>query len=178
MKKRTKRWLIAAGIAVGVVFLAMAGLVFGFPKYAAHARKAWKERALPQIASRANESAWVSKQIALLGDADAGQEDGLIAQGWLTDGMILMKSGEWLVYKSHCNKAPPHSVSDIFVAKGSDGKWYYSTCHFCVGMAALLMVQEDQPPNLAFFVKRYQLREFDGKSDECLKETKTFPTGY
>ena len=93
--------------------------------------------------------------------------------------MILMRSGEWLVYKSHCNKAPPHNVMDIFLAKGSDGKWYYTTCHFCLGMLALRMMQEElddeRPSDLAFFAKRYHLREFDGRSDECLKETKTFP---
>jgi hypothetical protein len=76
-------------------------------------------------------------------------------------------------------------VRDICLAKGSDGRWYYTTCHFCVGMIALMMMQEEvaqpyfpnpqQPPDLTFFISRYHLREFDGVSDECLKETKTFP---
>ena len=99
----------------------------------------------------------------------------VIAKGWLTDSMILMESGERLVYRSHCRKQAPRNVSDIFLAAGSDGKWYYTTCHFCVGMVALLMMQDEQPPDLAFFVERYHLQEFDGTSDDCLQETKTFP---
>jgi hypothetical protein len=175
MKKRTKGCLVAAGIVTGALLVGIAALILVFLKYSEHARRAWKEKALPEIASRAEDDAWLSAQIELLGNPDAGYEQGVIAQGWLTDGMILMGSGEWLVYKSHCSKAPPHIVRDICLAKGSDGKWYYTTCHFCVGMVALLMMQEEQPPDLEFFVKRYHLREFDGRSDECLKETKSFP---
>jgi len=175
MKKRTKGCLIAAGIVAGALAVGIAALILGFLKYSQYARRAWKEKTLPEIASRADDDAWVAAQIELLGNPDVGYEQGVLAQGWLTDGMILTASGEWLVYKSHCHKAPPHIVRDIFLAKGSDGKWYYTTCHFCVGMVALLMMQEEQPPDLAFFVKRYHLREFDGRSDECLKETKSFP---
>lgn len=92
--------------------------------------------------------------------------------------MILMQSGEWLVYKSHCNKRPPHYVSDIFLAKGSNGKWFYSTYHFCVGMLVLRMDQDIQPPSLDYFVTEYDLREFDGKSDECLKATRAWPASW
>ena len=97
--------------------------------------------------------------------------------GWLTDKLILMKSGEWLVYKSHCSKEEPHIVRDIFLAKGSDGKWYYSTFHFCVGMCVLRM-EETQPPNLSAFVHEYNLREFDGHSDESLRLTKSWPASW
>jgi hypothetical protein len=99
----------------------------------------------------------------------------VIVEGWLSEHLILMQSGEWLVYKSHCNKAPPHNVMDIFLAKGSEGKWYYSTCHFCVGMVGLRMTQDHQPLDLATFAKVYRLREFDGKSDACLGKTLTSP---
>lgn len=173
MDKRTKGWVIGAGIAAGVVALGVGGLVIGFARYEQRARRAWKEKALPEIASRADDSEWIAGQSRLLNDADAGFEQGVIGPGWLTDGMILMQSGEWLVYKSHCSKAAPHNVRDICLAKGSDGRWYYTTCHFCVGMVALVMMQEDQPPDLPYFVKRYHFREFDGESDECLKETET-----
>lgn len=147
----------------------------GVQKNVEPARKAWKEKAIPEITRRSGDREWVTNEIALLLSQDAGENGRVIAQGWLTDCMILMGNGEWLIYKSHCNKFPPHEVKDIFLAIGSDGKWYYSSCHFCVGMVALLMMQREQPPNLAFFAKRYYLYEFDGKSDECLKATKTFP---
>jgi len=34
---------------------------------------------------------------------------------------------------------------------------------------------ENQPATLAAFVKRYHLREFDGRSDACLQPTMTSP---
>lgn len=108
-----------------------------------------------------------------------GKTDGrVLEEGWLTDKIILTGSGEWLVYMSHCSKAKPHNVKDIFLAKGSDGKWYYSTFHFCVGMVGLRGEQETRPPDLKMFVHEYNLHEFDGKSDECLKETKTWPASW
>lgn len=124
----------------------------------------------------ADDGNWRAQEIEVL--TKRTNDSRVIAEGWLTDKLILMQSGEWLVYRSHCSKAKPHWVKDIFVARGSDGKWYYSTFHFCVGMCALLMDQETQPPNLAMFVHEYNLREFDGRSDECLKETKTWPASW
>ena len=179
MKKRRFQFgclLAACAFGVGLLLASLAWWFFGV---GGNARKGWKEGAIPEITQFANDKAWVSKEVALLMNPEMSSGSMIIAPGWLSKRMILMGSGEWLVYKSHCNKAPPHNVRDIFLAKGSNGKWYYSTCHFCIGMLALCMMQgelkDERPPDLAFFVKRYQLREFDGSSDECLKETKTFP---
>jgi hypothetical protein len=58
-------------------------------------------------------------------------------------------------------------VHDIFIAKGSDGKWYYTDFHFCVRM----MVLNDQPASLAEFKHRYFLAEFDGVSDAALERS-------
>lgn len=58
---------------------------------------------------------------------------------------------------------------DIFIGHGSDGKWYYSTFHFCVEKCVLQM--EPQPDSLAQLVNGYWLVPFDGKSDDCLKIT-------
>ncbi len=139
------------------------------------ARKAWKAQAIPEIAKLSNDSKWVTEEIALLGSGKSTASERIIANQWLTDRMILMASGEWLVYKSHCSEAPPHQVLDIFLAKGSNGKWYYSTCHFCVGMCALVMMQDVPPYDLATFARQYHLKEFDGVSDACLQQTQTFP---
>jgi hypothetical protein len=140
------------------------------------ARRHWKNDAIPAIANWSEDGSWRTQEIEILTKRTNDQR--VIAEGWLTDKMILMQSGEWLVYKSHCSKAEPHLVKDIFLARGSDGKWYYSTFHFCVGMVALLGEQETQPPTLAMFVHEYNLRQFDGRSDECLKETKTWPASW
>jgi hypothetical protein len=140
------------------------------------ARRHWKNDAIPTISAWAEDGSWRTQEVQMLTKRTNDQQ--VIAEGWLTDKMILMQNGEWLVYKSHCSKAKPHLVNDIFLARGSDGKWYYSTFHFCVGMCALLMLQETQPPNLAGFVHEYNLQEFDGRSDECLKETKAVPASW
>lgn len=139
------------------------------------ARLAWKESAIPEITRYADDPAWVKRDIAMLANESAKEGNTILAEPWLSDRMMLMKSGEWLVYRSHCHKEEPHDVEDICIAKGSNGRWYYSTCHFCVGMIALLMLQHEPPPDLESFLKRYQFREFDGHSNECLKTTKTFP---
>jgi len=139
------------------------------------ARREWKDKALPEISTLTSNKDWVDGEKDLLTNSQQKQNQRIMETGWLTDKMILMKSGEWLVYKSHCSKRPPKNVRDIFLANGSDGKWYYSTCHFCVALTTLRLNQQDPPKDLASFAKRYQLREFDGVSDDCLKETKELP---
>ena len=165
-------------IAAGLLLVALCAVAL--PWIVGHrlqaARRHWKNDAIPAIANWAEDRSWRTQEIEMLTKHTNDQR--VIAEGWLTDKMILMQSGEWLVYKSHCSKAKPHLVKDIFLAKGSDGQWYYSTFHFCVGMCALLMEQETQPPTLAMFVHEYNLRQFDGRSDECLKETKTWPASW
>ena len=82
--------------------------------------------------------------------------------------MILMRKGEWLAYTNVCRKQDRH-IYDLFLARGSDGRWYYSTYHFCIGMIVLRM--EEQPEDLAEFARTYFLRTFDGRSDDCLQKT-------
>ncbi len=175
MTKKKKRWLIAFGLVVALVAGIVVVLPWAFRQWQYMARKDWKEHALPGIVRLAEDKQWVSQEIALISKPQPADNRRIIAERWLSDNMILMRNGEWLVYRSHCGKEAPHNVRDIFIAKGSNGKWYYSTCHFCVGMIALMMIQEGPPFSLATFVRHYNLVEFDGKSDECLKETKVFP---
>ncbi|HTY87349.1 MAG TPA: hypothetical protein VMB80_07785 [Candidatus Acidoferrum sp.] len=170
MNRKTKAYFVAGVVLLGILAVAFASLAW-YPK---HARRAWKEAALPEIRQLADDSNWVSREIHSLGATNSGQGH-IIAERWLSDHMILMQDGEWLVYKSHCGKEAPHRVSDIFLAKGSNGKWYYSTCHFCVGMCVLVMLQDTPPIDLATFARVYHLKEFDGVSDACLLPTQTFP---
>jgi hypothetical protein len=169
--------LVKLGKIAGLLAIAVIMLTVVYSQYRQHARRAWKEGAIPEIARDADDPLWVSNQVALLRSSPPGDRH-IIAGPWLSDRMILMKTGEWLVYRSHCSKASPHQVSDIFLAKNSEGKWYYSTLHFCVGMIALVMIQETQPNTLSEFVKEYNLREFDGCSDECLKATASAPASW
>src|SRR5258705_13844255 len=89
-------------------------------------------------------------------------------RGWVGTNLLVMTNGDWLLYQNNCVKEPSH-LHDLFLARGSDGKWYYSTFHFCVDMivlrAGMWADQPDAPGSLAEFVKTYAVREFDGKSD-------------
>ena len=169
--------MVKLGVAAGLLAIAASLLTVVYSLYRQHTRRAWKEGALPEISRDADDPRWISKEIAFLRSSPEGDQR-IIAEGWLSDRMILMKTGEWLVYRSHCSKASPHQVSDIFLAKSSAGKWYYSTLHFCAGMIALVMMQKTQPNTLSEFVKEYNLREFDGRSDECLKATASEPASW
>jgi hypothetical protein len=57
----------------------------------------------------------------------------------------------------------------LFLGHGSDGRWFYSSFHFCNYMA--MVSGEDAPGGIAEFTNRYAVRQFDGQSDECLKHT-------
>ena len=147
-------------LRVAVALLLLGSCVAALPSLIRHRlhaeRRQWKNDALPVIANLAKDKSWREKEVEIL--AKPTEDEHVIVKGWLTDKLILMENGEWLVYRSHCAKAKPHTVKDIFLAKGSDGNWYYSTFHFCVGMVGLRGEQETQPPNLAMFVHEYNLR--------------------
>ncbi len=87
---------------------------------------------------------------------------------WLTPNTILNQDASWLVYQSQCHKIDPE-IHDIFIAKASNGKWYYSDFHFCKNIMAL--EADGQPRSLDSLKYQYFLVEFDGKSDEALKPT-------
>ena len=176
MKVRSakSRALLVAG-----VLLLVGAILAALPSFMSHrlqaARRHWKNDAIPAIAKLAEDKRWLSQEIGILTNRTADQR--VLAEGWLTDKLILMRSGEWLIYRSHCSKEKPHFVKDIFLAKGSDGNWYYSTFHFCVGMITL-RGEETQPPNFAMFAHEYNLRQFDGRSDDCLQETGSLPASW
>lgn len=97
-----------------------------------------------------------------------GTNDSNDSDRWLSERLIVMRNGDWLAYANICRKQDRH-IYDLFLARGSDGQWYYSTYHFCIGMVVLRM--EEQSDDLAGFAKMYYLRTFDGQSDECLQKT-------
>jgi hypothetical protein len=179
MQDRKKIWMITALVPI----LLIVGLVSSAllrSNRVMQARRAWKEEAIAVILQLANDHDGVQKEKAHIARTDTANDPSILAEKWLSNRMILMMNGEWLVYRNHCPKEalkpgakPQPYVSDIFLAKGSNGKWYYSTCHFCVGM--MVIVGEDPPPSIEAFARRYHLREFDGESDECLQQTDFMP---
>ena len=158
------RWILAG---IPILLLVAFGLSqFGDPYgLGSKGRKGWKAHALVDIRRWSDDSNWITNEIAAV-KRKSGEED----LAWLSNHLITMKNGEWIVYSAVCSKEPP-SVHDIFLGRGSNGKFYYSTFHFCVGMCSLAVLGSDQPTNLLSFAESYFLREFDGQSEECLKST-------
>jgi hypothetical protein len=158
----------AIAAVTGVILLAVAGLflIQSGDRLHAKARKEWKEKEVAEIARSTSDAAWLAAETNRLKTNAA--PDPSDSAAWLSDRLILMKNGEWMIYASKCSKED-RRIHDIFVGRGSDGKWYYSTFHFCLGMVSLRM--DDQPENLTKFGEIYFLREFDGHSDECLNLT-------
>jgi hypothetical protein len=130
------------------------------------ARREWKDRAIADLSTRVGDSAWVSNELAHL--KTRGTNDPSDSDGWLSERLIVMRNGDWLAYANICQKQDSR-IRDLFLGRGSDGRWYYSTYHFCKGMVVLKM--EEQSDDLAAFAKTYYLRQFDGHSDECLQKT-------
>ena len=89
--------------------------------------------------------------------------------GWIHDHVLLMTNGEFIIYEYRHGANdyfPPH----LFLGHCSAGRWLYSSYHFCNNMN--MIAGDDPPGSVAEFKTTYSAREFDGKSDECLKLTK------
>jgi hypothetical protein len=131
-------------------------------------RKQWKETSLTEIAERAKDFRGVSNELARLRSEMATD----VETGWIGTNLLVMTNGEWLLYQNKCAKEPGH-IHDLFLAQGSDGKWYFSTFHFCISMITLhgRMYGEEDHGSIAEFVRTYAVRPFDGKSDDCLEKT-------
>ncbi len=154
-------------IALSITFI-IVGALFGVQwavqlKYE-RARADWKITTLPRLAGLTLANVGMSRELeSLKYHSGAGEH-----REWVGDPVLLMTNGEWLVYafRHGYNNG---FVNHLFLAHGSDDRWYYSTYHFCNCMAGVI---GDEPPgSIAEFAQRYSAREFDGKSDECLKKT-------
>ncbi len=160
--------LFIVGTAI-CVCAAMAGLVFFFgvpPRLDSKARKQWKEKAIAEIARQTKDTTPFLKEIGAMKTRPSVKSEW---DRWISEDVVLMTNGEWVAYRNICAKEKGR-IPDLFIGRGSDGKWYYSTYHFCIGMIVLRTMM-DQPESLAKFRADCFLQEFDGRSDECLKTT-------
>lgn len=163
---RTRRWLGIGCVAALIVTLIIAW--FAFDLSGSRGRREFKERAIAQIERRWNDKAWLEAETPRL-RTKAWPGEG----AWYSDELILLKNGEWIICQSVCPKEQNTTArKDLFIGRGSDGKWYYSSFHFCVGKCVLAM-ESWQPASLNEFVVGYWLEPFDGKSDDCFKPTWT-----
>ena len=152
--KKKKYIKIALCIALAVLIGIFALEFFSVDKYHSADRVKWKNNAINEL-----------RKI----DFSSGKPKlSNIQDGWFSPNGVLMKDGSWIVFRSICTKANP-KIHDIFIGVASNGKWYYSTYHFCIGAIVILM--DDQPESLDSFIKQCHLKEFDGVSDDCLQST-------
>lgn len=161
-----RKWII---IAASIPAVLVAGGVF-VARLRAKPRQDWKDHAIMEIARRTSDPAWIASEIATL-KANASKEP-TDSERWLSPTLIQMTNGEWIAYSNICSKQDSR-IHDIFIGRASDGKWYYSTFHFCIGLLVLKMQgeMEGQPASISKFAEEYYLRTFDGHSDDCLQKT-------
>jgi hypothetical protein len=127
------------------------------------AREKWKDATLRQLAGMSLTNEMIHTELEQIKHPTPN-----LNFGWAHEHVILMTNGEYLVY-GWWHGFNSGFVDHLFLAHGTDGKWYYSTFHFCNRLAVLGI--DDPAGSIAEFAKRYSVREFDGKSDECLKHT-------
>lgn len=158
-----KRTIVIVAISAALV---LSAAVYAYwPRLTNRPRRIWKDQAIEQVRHRVADEQWLSAETDRV-KAQPRSFEG----GWFSDELLLMKNGDWMVAQHMCSKQEP-LIKDIFIGRGSDGRWYYSTFHFCVGLDVLHM--EPQPKSLAEFVRGFWLVPFDGKSDDCLEQTWT-----
>lgn len=165
-----KKWKVIIAV-VASVFVILFAVAFCLSKGNPYARRNWKHAAIARISEHTENPEWIAKEIAELAAVPHGDRPW---KSWLSKDLIVMANGEWMAYSSICRKQD-FWICDIFIGRGSDRKWYYSTYHFCIGMCAMLMdydmPERPQPESIAAFAERHALKEFDGKSDVCLQKT-------
>lgn len=160
-----KRFFAIAGVCCVLVVVVLAAISLRYAP-STSARRAWKNMAIGEISARVGDSAWINNELVSFKARGTNDVEG--SDGWLSPHLILMRNGDWLAYANICQKED-HRIQDLFLGRGSDGRWFYSTYHFCKGMVVLRM--EEQSDDLAAFAKTYYLLPFDGHSDECLQKT-------
>lgn len=163
---KRRRWIIVGGFVVAAA-IAVA-IVWGqSDPLRSKARRAWRDHAITTIQRRLDDNERPASELARLRPATVTQP---VQGGWVGDELLIAKNGDWILSQNVCVKEQHTAVKqDLFIGRGSDGCWYYSTFHFCVGKSVLQM--ERQPDSLAQFVDAYWLVPFDGKSDESPKAT-------
>jgi hypothetical protein len=127
-------------------------------------RTLWKTGALIRLTALSITNEVINEELKSLKASQGGTNQ----MEWTGEHVLVMTNGDYIIYEYRHGRNdhfPPH----LFLGHCSDGRWLYSSYHFCNGMA--MVCPEDPPGSITEFAKRYSAREFDGKSDECLKET-------
>ena len=173
MKKKSKI-VLGLAVIVGVVCLLVifvANIHTGDPR----TMEEYKKDAISEIKQLSENEEWIQEQMKTLKE---NQDD---PQGlWFSNRFLPFKNGEWMICMHRGSKGDSRTnrmlrgedYYDIFIGYGSDGKWYYSTYHFCVEMLVLRMF--GQPESLKQFAQKeedYYVHEFNGHPSSCTEKT-------
>lgn len=162
-RRRIVRYIVLSGALLLAITALLLGAKATAQSHARRQRAAWEAKALPGLAGLSLTNQQILTEIDQIRNPIPPSNF-----GWANEHVILMTNGEYLVYAWH-HGANNGFVDHLFLAHGSDGGWYYSTYHFCNSMVG---IQSDNPAgSIGEFAKRYSVRSFDGKSDECLNHT-------
>jgi len=126
-------------------------------------RAKWMETDLPKLAILTTNDPVIQRDLNYIFNPTPN-----VNFGWTGEHVLMMTNEEYLIYEFR-HGYNIGTLDHLFLAHGSNGRWYYSTYHFCSQMAG---VRGDDPPgSIAEFTNRYSVREFDGKSKVCLSHT-------
>jgi hypothetical protein len=158
--------MLIAGLTTTLVIICLACGAWWLARHKSERKRVqWKGPALERLASLSTTNEQIRQELDALKATNTNNTE----VGWVHEHVLCMTNGEHIIYEYRHGANiyfPPH----LFLGRCSDGRWLYSSYHFCNSMN---MVRFDEPPgSIAEFAKRYSAREFDGKSDECLKMTK------
>ena len=163
MKKGYIIWLVvAATIAVLIVGPFVALTQWYVPKVRREASVQFQRDAILEVIRLTANTGWIEEKLASIPEIKWDDDH------WFSQNLILMQNRDWIVYEAECTKSN-WRVNDIFIGKGSDGRWYYTTYHFCVRMLELEC--SGPSPDLSSFIDKYSLREFNGDSSADLPST-------
>lgn len=168
MRTSSQSGAVSRKLIIGIsILIVLVSLPFGLLSFTGYkhqrARADWKTTTLARLAGLSFTNTDIIRELEKL-KANRGTGD---RQEWTGESVLVMTNDEFLVYASR-HGFNNGFVDHLFLAHGSDGRWYYSTYHFC---SMVMLMSDDPPGSIVEFASRYAAREFDGKSDVCLQHT-------
>src|SRR5258708_7295318 len=141
---RKKR--VMYSVVVALLLLAT-GLTLRWYLSSERRRRTWAHDAVSGIDRLARDRSWVAEQTN--GVKRQMSEMPRQQGAWVGHQVAIMGDGEWIAFKNEC--VHRHALlGDIFIGKASNGRWYYSSFHFCCEMIVPQM--DEQPADLPTFI--------------------------
>lgn len=148
-------YAIVRGIlrVVGFILATLLGLLLIAFGWTWTERIIWKSGALSRLATAERSDPMVQAELQSMKDPTS--ESG--PWSWAGRCVVRMTNGEYLVYQYWHRQG---MVADLFLARGSNGRWYSGNYHFCNDMAVARFNQ--RPSSITEFASQYGLSVFVG----------------